>query len=77
MAAFKYRVMYRLREHPDRKFRIVEFQYERFSQAKANYKAILLEFYRRRIPVDWEICLNRIDDPQWGNAIFYDADLGG
>lgn len=72
MAGFKFRVTYRIREGEEEGERTIEFRYKTFAKAKSNYKAILLEFYLKRNPVIYRICLNRSSDPPWENPIFQD-----
>jgi hypothetical protein len=72
MAAYKFRVVYEVQEAGRSESRKVEFRYRTFATARANYRAILLEFYRKRYPVPWKICLNRLRDADWEHPIFYD-----
>jgi hypothetical protein len=74
MARFKFRVTYRVRERGKAEGRTIEFRYEKFATAKSNYKAILLEFYLKRAPMSYEICLNRAGEPLWHDPIFHDMD---
>lgn len=71
---FRFRVTYRVMVSGTPENRQVEFRYPTFAKAKANYKAILLEFYRAKATQHYEICLNRATDPCWQNPIFYDSE---
>ena len=71
---FRFRVAYRLKDGGPTGLRQVEFRYPTMAQAKANYKAILLDFYRCRASKKYEICLNRTVDACWQNPIFYDSE---
>lgn len=46
-----------------------EFRYSLLSEAKQNYKAILLGLYRRKDIKSFSICLNRCKDQKWRHAI--------
>lgn len=72
MAGFKFRVTYQVLEKEKAGERTIEFRYESYARAKSNYKAILLEFYLKRNPVGYRICLNRAGDLPWENPIFED-----
>ncbi len=47
-----------------------EFLYPKLSQARQNYKAILLGLYKKKDLRGFSICLNRCRDVKWREAIF-------
>lgn len=46
-----------------------EFRYQLLSEARENYKAILLGLYRKKDVASFTICLNRCRDQKWRHAI--------
>lgn len=69
---FKFRITCRVIESGAKKERCIEFLYTGFEEARRNYKSILLDLYKGRGPVSYRICLNRVKDDRWTNAIFED-----
>ena len=66
---YKFRISckLKLRENPGGSE--FEFRYLLLSEARENYKAILLGLYRRKGVASFTICLNRCRDRSWRHAI--------
>ena len=70
---YKFRISCRMNYDAEPRVREFEFQYERLREARKNYKAILLELYKKKEVIGFTICLNRCDDVKWSRAIFEEA----
>lgn len=67
---YKFRVSCKLRYNEIHSMREFEFQYPSLEQARKNYKIILLGLYKNKRVLTFSICLNRVRDKKWINAIF-------
>jgi hypothetical protein len=67
---YKFRISCRMHYGAKPSMREFEFQYKTLRQARKNYKAILLDLYRKKGLIAFVICLNRCRDPKWETAIF-------
>ena len=68
--SYKFRISCRVELREPGESSEFEFKYQLLSEAKANYKSILLGLYRKKDVVGFSICLNRTSDKKWGQAIF-------
>ena len=67
---YKFRISCRMRYETKPEMREFEFQYETLRMARRNYKAILLDLYKKKGLLGFEICLNRSKDNKWCHSIF-------
>jgi hypothetical protein len=66
---YKFRITCKTNAQAVHKPNEFEFRYLHLSEARKNYKAILLGLYRKKNVTEFSICLNRCRDRQWTHAI--------
>jgi hypothetical protein len=67
---YRFRISCRISSPTKPKVTEFEFAYVTLTEARRNYKAILLGLYRKRKQAGFSICLNRYRDRKWRHAIF-------